>query len=1083
MTEIKNKNDHILVRKYLEQHSLVESNIKSYNDFIERRLQEIVDAINEEIPRDEVELWLGRIFVGKPQIIEADGSIRDILPIETKLRKITYSAPVYLEVGVGSKEYTKVEMGKIPIMVKSNVCNLTGMTKEELVRQQEDPYDTGGYFIINGNSRALVMIEELTQNQAFVENTAKGLILRLFSQRGSYRIPVTINETPEGVIAVNFSRFKNIPAILLAKALGLSKDSEIAQLIGKESDTMIVNFYEYSNVPSSEEAFFKIAELMNLQGTRKEVIDRVKLRTDSAFLPHIGTTTDSRKEKAINLCKLIKQFLLAKEGKLKIDKDHYANKRVRLSGDLLTDLFRVNLTIFIRDLQHSLQKIARKKKFYSIKSLAKSTLFSHRIESAFATGSWIGERTGVTQNMDRTNSLSIISQLQRVISLLPSEQENFKARTLHPTQFGRFCPIETPEGTPIGLRKNLSLLAKVSTNISLNEKDFKKELEKIGMEKQGKIDIYYAGKFIGSVEDPNSFVQKVREKRRAGEFPQEMGVRYDKSIDTININIDIGRVLRPLIILKEGKSLLTQEHIKDLKENKIMWDDLIKKGIIEYIDTGEEDTLYIAMNEKEITPEHTHVEIDPVAIFGLVMSLIPFANHDQAPRLNKVGRAQKQALGVYSANFLDLVDSDVSLLHYPQKPVVRSFVYDTVKMHPAGQNVVVAIMPYQGYNMSDAIVLNKGSVERGLARSSFFRPYTATELHYTGNLRDKIAIPTKDVRGYRTEDSYNFLEEDGIVFPEADLKEEDVVIGKVSPPKFMLEMEEISLAKSKKESSIVIRQGEKGVVDGVFASLDGEGRKIVHVRMRDNRFPEIGDKFASPHGQKGVLGLIAPEEDLPFTSQGIRPDLIFNPHGIPSRLTVGYLLELITGKIGCLQGKTIDGSAFNQMDPEELEKTLLGLGFRQDGKETLYDGVTGKQIEAKIFIGNTYYRKLKYMVGNKIQARATGKVALLTRQPVEGRAKGGALRLGEMEKDALVAHGASLLLKERFSSDNVAVHICEKCGAMVDKSKLKKKTACMVCGSHKLNPVEISYASKLLMEELTSMHIFPHFDLKNKYED
>ncbi|MEM4703311.1 MAG: DNA-directed RNA polymerase subunit B'' [Candidatus Pacearchaeota archaeon] len=1074
---------HILIKKYLEQHSLVESNIKSYNDFIERKLQEIVDHINEEIPRDEVELWLGRIFVGKPQLIEADGSVREILPIEAKLRKLTYSAPIYLEIGVGSKEYTKVEIGKIPVMVKSKICNLNGMTRDELIRQQEDPFDTGGYFVINGNCRALVMIEELAQNQPFVEETQKGAILRLFSQRGSYRIPVTINETSEGIIAVNFSRFKNIPAILLVKSLGITKDSEIASLIGKESDTAIVNLYEFSSVNTSEDAFLKIAEHMTIQGTKKEIIDRVKLRIDSAFLPHIGTSTTARKEKATNLCKLIKLFLLAKEGKFKVDKDHYANKRVKLSGDLLTDLFRVNLTILIRDLQHSLQKIARKKKFYSIKSLAKSTLFSHRIESAFATGSWIGERTGVTQNMDRTNCLSILSQLQRVISLLPGEQENFKARTLHPTQFGRFCPIETPEGTAIGLRKNLALLSRISTDTNMNEREFISVLEKIGMKKQGKTDIYHNGKFIGCSDDAENFINLVREKRRVQEFPYELSARYDKTTDSIFLSTDTGRVLRPLIIVKDGKSTLKESYVKDLEDNKITWDELLKKGIIEYIDAAEEDNLYVALYEKDITPEHTHLEIDPVAMFGLITSLIPFANHDQSARLNKVGRAQKQALGVYSANFLDLIDSDVSLLHYPQKPLVKTFVYDTVKMYPAGQNVVVAIMPYQGYNMSDAIVINKGSVDRGFARSTFFRPYTATELHYTGNLRDKICIPTKDIRGYRTEKSYRFLEEDGVAYPEAELTEEDTVIGKISPPKFMLEMEEISLAKAKKESSVVIRQGEKGIVDAVFTSIDGEGRRMVHVRMRDNRIPEIGDKFASPHGQKGVIGLIVPEDDLPFTSNGVRPDVIFNPHGIPSRLTVGYLLELLAGKIACLQGKCIDGTAFNNMKADELEKMLLELGFRKDGKETLYDGVTGKPLEAKIFIGNMYYLKLKYMVANKIQARATGKVTLLTRQPVEGRAKAGALRLGEMEKDALVAHGASLLLKERFSSDNVIIYICSSCGALLGKSKLKKKHPCLVCGSYKIEPVEISYASKLLMEELISLHIFPHFKLKNKYED
>ncbi len=478
-----NVKEHALIKLFLKERSLVESNIVSFNDFIERRLQQIVNMLNEEIQRDEVDLWLGKIRVGRPQIIESDGSEKPILPIEARLRKITYAAPVYLEVSLGKKEYSEVEMGKLPIMIKSKFCNLNGKSKEEIISNYEDPADPGGYFIINGNERVLTMIEDLAQNQAFVENGAKGLMLRLFSQRGSYRIPIAITESPDGILYISFSRFKNVPIVVMAKALGLTKDSEIAALIGKDSDTVIVNLYEYARIQSQEDALNYIAEKMALQGTPKEILDRVKSRIDSTFLPHIGTKSDSRKEKAVTLIKLVKQFLISKELKLNSDKDHYANKRVRMSGDLLADLFRVNLTIFVRDLQHNLQKIAKKKKFYSIKSIAKSTLFSHRIESAFATGSWVGEKKGITQNMDKTNCLSVLSQLQRVTSLLLSEQENFKARTLHPTHYGRFCPTETPEGTPIGLRKNLSMLVKISTIPNKTDEEIALSLEKIGLKR------------------------------------------------------------------------------------------------------------------------------------------------------------------------------------------------------------------------------------------------------------------------------------------------------------------------------------------------------------------------------------------------------------------------------------------------------------------------------------------------------------------------------------------------------------------------------------------------------------------------
>lgn len=598
------------------------------------------------------------------------------------------------------------------------------------------------------------------------------------------------------------------------------------------------------------------------------------------------------------------------------------------------------------------------------------------------------------------------------------------------------------------------------------------------------VDVFYNGRFVGEVEQPEQFVQTLREKRRAGELPLELSIRHDKTSNIIFLTTDTGRVLRPLIVVKEGKPLLKEEHLEALARDELNWDDLINLGIIEYIDAAEEDNLLVAMTPEELTPEHTHLEIDPIAMFGLITALVPYANHDHSSRLNRGSKTQKQSLGLYAANYLDLIDTDVSILHYPQKPLVRSFVYDTIKnFYPAGQNVIVAIMPFEGYNISDAIIINKASIDRGLGRSTYFRPYTSVELHYTGNLQDEVCIPSKDTSGYRTEKSYRYLEEDGIVYPEAELGEGDVVIGKVSPPKFMLEMEEISLAKSRKENSTTIRQGERGIVDAVFITVDGEGHKIVQVRTRDNRMPELGDKFATCHGQKGVIGMIANEEDIPFTARGIKPDIIFNPHSIPSRMTVSYLIELLAGKTGAIKGSTIDGTAFMGEKIEDLEKFLVELGFRQDGKETLYDGLTGKPLEAKIFVGNMYYLKLKYMVANKIQMRASGKITLLTRQPVEGRAKGGALRLGEMEKDALVAHGSSLLLKERFSSDNVVVHICPKCGAFGIMDKLRKREICPLCNNNKLEPIEISYASKLLIEELISLHLFPRFILKNKYED
>jgi DNA-directed RNA polymerase subunit B len=1082
------KQNHLIVKNYLKEHSLVESNIISFNNFIDKRLQEIVNEISETITNDEFEINLGKIQVGKPKVVEADGSSSLITPTEAQLRNLTYSAPITLELTVkkdGQIDSEVVEIGKIPIMVKSKACNTVGMSKEELIQNYDDPLDPGGYFIIKGNERVMIMAEDLAENQPFIENNKKGdLTLKLFSLKGTYRIPVTITENKEGIINVSFSRFKDIPAVVLLKAFGLTKEADISKYLGKETDSVIVNLYEFTNLAEKEDAMMYIAEKTNLQGTKKEILDRVKQRIDSYLFPHIGQKKEDRMKKAITLCKFIKQFLIAKENpKLRTDKDHYANKRVRLSGDLLATLFRVNLGILVRDIQYSLQKSSKRKKFFSIKVLAKSTLFSHRIESAIATGSWTGERSGITQNIDKTNYLATISQLQRVSSMLPGDQENFMARTLHPTHYGRFCPIETPEGTEIGLRKNLAILSRVSTRVELDEAKFFKDLESVGFDKEGigNYDVFFNGMFIGTVEDGKKFVKQIKEKRREKNLPIQMNFREDEGIKTIYISTESGRVLRPLIIVEDGTSRLKDEHLVQIEQGEMKWGDLIDRGIIEYLDAAEEENALVALNEESLTSEHTHLEIDPVSLFGTVTSLVPYGNHDQSSRLNRGSKTQKQALGLYAANYLCRLDTDVSILQYPQKPIVRSFVYDTLNIYPAGQNLVVAIMSYEGYNMEDSLVFNKGSLDRGVGRSFYFRPYSAVEMNYAGGLKDEIAIPEKDTSGYRVESHYRFLEDDGIVYPEAEIGEGEVMIGKMSPPKFLSEAREISI-RTKKESSVTMRQEEKGIVESVFVTEDNEGNKIVQVKTRDQRIPELGDKFATAHGQKGVIGMIVPEEDIPFTSKGIKPDVLFNPHGLPSRMTVGYLLELLAGKVGCLKGEIMDGTSFCGVSKKDLEEQLEGLGFRFDGKETMYNGVSGQRISSKIFIGNLYYLKLKYMVGNKMHGRASGKIALLTRQPIEGRSRGGALRLGEMEQQALVAHGASLLLKERYDSDKVVLPICSKCGAIAIEDNIRLKTFCPICGSEEIEPVEVSYAFKLLLEELQGLHINTAFELKNKYE-
>ncbi|MEM1895603.1 MAG: DNA-directed RNA polymerase subunit B [Nanopusillaceae archaeon] len=599
------------------------------------------------------------------------------------------------------------------------------------------------------------------------------------------------------------------------------------------------------------------------------------------------------------------------------------------------------------------------------------------------------------------------------------------------------------------------------------------------------VEVYINSVFVGYVEDPEDFIKKFKDLRAKGQLPKFANIYYDDVRNIIEINTRKGRILRPLIVVKNGKPLLTEEHIEKLKKGEIKWSDLEKEGIIEWVDPAEEENLYVALKPEEVTEKHTHLEISPLVIFGILTSLSPYSNHNQSARLNRGIRTQKQAHSVYLNNFWQRYDTDISVAYYPQQPIVRTFSHEIFKdADIIGQNVVIAVMTQEGYNMDDAIIFNRASIERGLYRSSYFRTYEIERLKYPGGLQDEITIPDPDTYLYKGRDKYKLLEEDGIVYVEAFANEYDVLVGKVSPPKFLSLSSEFSAPTMvKKDTSLMVRFEEKGYVDSVVITESPSGNMLIKIRLRDIRIPELGDKFSVRHGQKGVIGMIVDESDMPWTASGLKPDIIFSPFGIPARMTIGLLLELLAGKVGALTGRYIDGTPWYGEKEEDLRKTLLELGFMESGEETMYNPLTGDEFKVKIYIGSVYYLRLKFMAANKLHARALGPVTLLTRQPTEGRSKEGGLRYGEMESEVLAAHGASLLLREAMSSDDVIVPICETCGSVAIEDDIKHRLYCPLCGeTEKISKIKTSYAFLLLIRQLISIGIWPRFKLKYKFE-
>jgi len=856
------------------------------------------------------------------------------------------------------------------------------------------------------------------------------------------------------------------------------------------------------------------------------------------LLPHITTGEGYETRKAFFLGYMVHRLLLcALERRDQDDRDHFGKKRLDLAGPLLANLFRMLFKKLTRDVYKYMQKCVETSRDFNLTLAVKSNTITNGLKYSLATGNWgdqkkaMQSRAGVSQVLNRYTFASTLSHLRRTNTPIGRDGKIAKPRQLHNTHWGLVCPAETPEGQACGLVKNLALMSYIS--VGSDSGPIVEFLEEWGMDaledynptvSPNTTRVFVNGVWVGVHRDPAHLVTTLRSLRRRLDISAEVSVVRDIREKELKLNTDAGRVCRPLFIVENdstknryGQLVLEKSHVEALingkepeyEDDKYDWNSLVAEGIIEYIDAEEEETAMIAMTPDDLEASRqsragyqepkdsdtfrrlkpainpnahtfTHCEIHPSMILGICASIIPFPDHNQSPRNTYQSAMGKQAMGVFLTNYNVRMDTMANLLYYPQKPLAttRSMEYLRFRELPAGQNAIVAILCYSGYNQEDSVIMNQSSIDRGLFRSLFYRTYMDNEKRVGMQIVEEFEKPTRNDTLRMKRGTYDKLEDDGLVAPGTRVSGEDIIIGKTSP--IAPDTEELGQRTkyhSKQDASTPLRSTESGIVDQVLVTTNQEGLRFVKVRMRTTKVPQIGDKFASRHGQKGTIGITYRHEDMPFTSEGIVPDIIINPHAIPSRMTVAHLIECQLSKVAALSGHEGDATPFTDVTVDAVSSLLREHGYQSRGFEVMYNGHTGRKLVAQVFLGPTYYQRLRHMVDDKIHARARGPVQILTRQPVEGRARDGGLRFGEMERDCIIAHGAANFLKERLfdASDAFRVHVCDICGLMTVIAVLKKNQfECRGCHNKMaVSQVHLPYAAKLLFQELMAMNIAP----------
>jgi DNA-directed RNA polymerase II subunit RPB2 len=936
-----------------------------------------------------------------------------------------------------------------------------------------------------------------------------------------------------------------IPLFILFRALGVLQDEVIVKMIlGNDQDQIfesliVESITEAASVLTQEDALMWMKKHLNVwTGKPARTITVEDLLRDELY-PHIGGLEDCY-EKACFLAHMTRRLLWVAYKRINNDdRDAYPNKRVDSPGFLLANLFRTFFQVkMLKDMKASIakeihsgswratgsfQEIVNMSNLYKV---IKSTIIEIGLKSALSTGNFgsakVGgpPKIGVSQVLGRLNYVSSLSHLRRISTPIEKTAGKLIApRKLHNTQWGYICPNETPEGHSVGVVKNLASTACITqfsnTGVVLEFIQAMPEFKVIrGLPIEEMFTgarIFVNGKWIGMFPPESALecVKRLRKAKRSGFIQRQIAIVWKPTVKELWLSTEAGRLVRPLYFapalldIARSPEPLRKELLASIAacknwEEILRWESPAGHNLMEYIDAGETEQAMIAMDAHELikmpvaeADSYSHAEIHACVILGSIASTIPFPDHNQSPRNAYQCAMGKQAMGVFAQNYQERFDALAHMLMYPNLPLVSPNMgkhYGAYSM-PSGRNIVVAIMAYGGYNQEDSIMINKGSLDRGLFQSVFFRTYKDEEKkNQSSGEEERFGRPDPEMTKQLRNGNYGKLGADGFIPENTFVNSDDILVGKVVPLRVPTGMVLPAGAKKFRDVSRTPRNNESGFVDKIFKNRNGEGYSFVKIRMRELRTPEIGDKFSSRHGQKGTCGMILEPEDMPQTASGIIPDIIINPHCIPSRMTIAQLMETLLGKIGCHTGCLGDGTPFNKkMTLDGLAKVLRDdLGLEPYGNEIMYNGHTGRQMETNIFMGPCFYQRLRHCSADKLHSRACGPLVMLTRQPAEGRAREGGLRFGEMERDCVAAHGVMEFTKERFMecSDGFNCYTCRKCGLLAIANPEANIWLCKGCNNTtEFASIQIPYAYKLLVQELETMNIGSRIFTQGAIED